>query len=350
MAAALATIQITIVGFVLSFLSTVALVFRLWSRRIQRSSLAFDDYMAITAAVFTISAISTYISSAFLGGFGVDSDQLIMTRPWNEVTCLKLLMVWQLLWAVANTSVKLSLLSLYILLFPNDKFRYACYCTIFLSMAYLVSAILNTFLLCQPVEYNWDKLIPGGKCENELASYIIESSLNLVVDAIVVVLPMPMLFGLRMSLRRKFSIAGMFSLGIIICTVTLLRTLPMASPNPKAAYSNVPATIYSILEPSLGVVSSCLPIIKPALYKLCGMGPFRQISSASNSANASDLDLGQNHRCSTAAYHNGFEHVGDDVPLAYVHTGGALRTDTDHGGGGITVVRRWDVDNYPNTS
>ena len=73
--------------------------------------------------------------------------------------------------------------------------------------------LLETFVLCTPVQYSWDKGIPGGECKGENTAYLIAGITDLVIDLFIVVLPMPMLFGLQMSLPKRFSIAGMFSLG-----------------------------------------------------------------------------------------------------------------------------------------
>lgn len=128
-------------------------------------------------------------------------------------TDLQLFVPAQLLWAAANTSVKYSILSLYTVLFPKKTFCYTCYGTMAAATAYFISVLLETFVLCTPVQYSWDKGIPGGECKGENTAYLIAGITNLVIDLFIVVLPMPMLFGLQMSLPKRFSIAGMFSLG-----------------------------------------------------------------------------------------------------------------------------------------
>jgi hypothetical protein len=80
------------------------------------------------------------------------------------------------------------------------------------TAAYFISVLLETFLLCKPVEFNWDKSIVGS-CEGQNTAYLVAGITNLVIDVFVVVMPMPMLFGLRMSLRKRLGVVGMFSLG-----------------------------------------------------------------------------------------------------------------------------------------
>lgn len=82
------------------------------------------------------------------------------------------------------------------------------------TFAYLISVICEAFVFCTPVQFNWDKSITGT-CDvsGQLNAFKAAGSINLVIDAIVVGLPMPKLFGLHMLLSRKLSLASMFSLG-----------------------------------------------------------------------------------------------------------------------------------------
>ncbi|KAI0845129.1 hypothetical protein F5Y00DRAFT_247109 [Daldinia vernicosa] len=139
-----------------------------------------------------------------------------------------------------------------------------------LAVAYFISVLVESFVLCTPVQYNWDKSIPG-KCTNQDQAYLGAGITNLIIDAFIVILPMPMVFRLRMPWPKKLSIAAMFSLGAIICILSLLRILSvLAWDLTDITYSNVRLNIYSELEPTLGVVNACLPTIKPALNFIFG--------------------------------------------------------------------------------
>lgn len=132
----------------------------------------------------------------------------------NHFLVIQLSVSGQILWAAANTCVKISILSLYTVIFPGRKFHIICYGVMLVTTLYLISVICEAFLFCSPVEYNWDKTI-AGTCDVSGQSVAFEAagSINLVIDAFIVALPMPKLFGLQMALSRKLSVASMFSLG-----------------------------------------------------------------------------------------------------------------------------------------
>ncbi|KAI1505915.1 hypothetical protein F5X99DRAFT_366534 [Biscogniauxia marginata] len=347
MVLSLGATQVVVVGFITTPLAFMALGLRLWSRRIQRSSLAFNDYMSIVAMIFAIGTVSLCIADAFAGAIGVHASEIMATRPWVLAFYLRLSVPGQLLWASANTSVKLSILSLYTVIFPNQRFHYICYSAMGISIAYLASVFAEAFALCTPVEYNWDKSIPGGECHNENLAYLIAGITNLVIDAFIVALPMPMLFGLQMSLTKKLSIAGMFSLGALICVLSLLRVVSLLEWDlTDITYTGTRIAIYSILEPTLGVVNACLPTIKPALHKISRTHPFDGISKGSNSTNKSSLNASRDRKRPPGAgivNHHEFIRLNDDVPLTNIRTGNEMSADLDEINA-ITVTRGWEVD------
>ena len=88
-----------------------------------------------------------------------------------------------------------------------------CYGTMVVSMCYFISVLLETFLLCKPVEYNWNKNIHGTCSKHAKETYLVAGALNLIIDVFIVILPMPMLFQLRMPAAKKVGLIAMFSLG-----------------------------------------------------------------------------------------------------------------------------------------
>ena len=84
-----------------------------------------------------------------------------------------------------------------------------------LTISYCLMVILEAFLLCQPLAFNWDKTIPGGFCANQQSAYISAGIINLIIDVTIIVLPMPMLWGLQMAFMRKVALTGIFSIGAL---------------------------------------------------------------------------------------------------------------------------------------
>lgn len=119
-----------------------------------------------------------------------------------------------MLWAAANTAVKLSVLDLYIQIFRNKSFRILSYVLMAASVGYLIMVILEAFLVCKPFAYSWNKL-REGHCNNQLMIYVSSGIVNLVIDVAIVILPMPMLWGLQLGLHKKVALTFIFGLGAV---------------------------------------------------------------------------------------------------------------------------------------
>lgn len=126
---------------------------------------------------------------------------------------LQLYVPTQLLWGASNSCVKLSILDLYTRIFPKPAFRRMCYITMALTICYFLSVFLETFLMCRPFAYSWDRTVPGGSCANTNLAYLFSGITNLLIDALVVTLPMPMLWGLHLPISKRIGLAGMFGFG-----------------------------------------------------------------------------------------------------------------------------------------
>ena len=120
-----------------------------------------------------------------------------------------------MLWAIAVFLIRASVLVLYIRIFCTRSFRITCYVVHGINFAFFVSTILSTGLICRPLSYSWDKSIPGGKCGDQKSLDLYIGIVNLLLDICVVVLPMPVLWGLQMAISKKLVLSGMFGLGIV---------------------------------------------------------------------------------------------------------------------------------------
>ena len=118
-------------------------------------------------------------------------------------------------WAAANTSIRISIVHFYITIFRSNR--------IFLKIAYAVMVFVSTFgvaifvsdvLTCRPLSKTWNPLQPGV-CESPFASLIALSSFNIATDLIIILLPMPMIWGLQMATHRKIELTIIFALGFM---------------------------------------------------------------------------------------------------------------------------------------
>ncbi|KAF2197696.1 hypothetical protein GQ43DRAFT_380392 [Delitschia confertaspora ATCC 74209] len=202
----------TVLCSVLQLLAFIAVWLRLWSRRIVGKRLEFNDYAIFVALFLTTSLLAIAITSTVWSGKGFhthDIDPAYRNRVWVAFTA------GQPVWGAGNTAIKFSILHLYLVLFQDKMFRRACYASMVISSCYFISVVLETFLVCKPVQYNWNKNIRGTCTKHAKETYLTAGILNLLIDIFIVALPLPVLFRLRIPTWKKFGLIAVFSVGTV---------------------------------------------------------------------------------------------------------------------------------------
>ena len=133
--------------------------------------------------------------------------------PCFELTqSSKALLAGQLLWVVAVTLIRASVIFLYIRIFCTNAFRIACYVVLAINLAFFTATVLACCLICRPFAYNWDRSIQGS-CGDSKSLDLFIGAVNLLLDVTTVVLPLPVLWGLQMRAGRKLALSVLFSMG-----------------------------------------------------------------------------------------------------------------------------------------
>ncbi|PHH64773.1 hypothetical protein CDD81_4035 [Ophiocordyceps australis] len=283
-------VSVIIVTTLFLALAYLAVALRFYARHIQKKSISIDDYLIVVGLIFTTATIGTGYGLVLNGGAG---RHIAQVTPEEIAITLKLFVPAPLLWAISAAFIKLSILFFYISIFTMANLRKAVYAVIFLTVALLIAVLFESFFLCRPFAYTWDKTIPGV-CGSTQDAYLAIAIVNLVTDLSVVALPMPILWRLKLPQRKKIAISAILSLGLVICAFTAARIKSVLDLDPMDfTYTMIPDLIYGALEIELGIINACLPLLRPLLLKFFGSGsdldsvPRRKIESQPSNKNDS---------------------------------------------------------------
>jgi hypothetical protein len=109
--------------------------------------------------------------------------------------------------------IKLSLLLFYLQISVETNFRLAVWGLIGVVTSYSIASVLVVIFSCSPIAKSWDITITDGHCVNLPVFYIVNLSLNSITDIAVLVLPISLLWNLRMPFREKVAVGGIFMTG-----------------------------------------------------------------------------------------------------------------------------------------
>ena len=119
----------------------------------------------------------------------------------------------------AVTTIRAAIIFLYIQMFSSVRwFLITCYVVLAVNMTFGTSAIIANCLICRPITYRWAASLVDGSCGDQKLLDMCIAVLNLLQDIVVVVLPMPVLWGLQIMRRQKVSMSCLFGIGILYGT------------------------------------------------------------------------------------------------------------------------------------
>ncbi|KAK9850559.1 hypothetical protein MYU51_012077 [Penicillium brevicompactum] len=175
----------------------------------------------------------------------------------------QMLYVWTS--AVAKISIALALLRLTV----KRCHRMILWCTMILTVSIGLMFWLLLLFDCRPISYFWRQVdhTSTGKCLSKavlLNAAYVYSSLTIVCDLTLGILPAFLVWKLQMNRRTKFAVGGIFSLGAfasvaVACRVPFLRFYS----DQNFLYSTWQIAIWSVIETGLGITAGSLITLRP---------------------------------------------------------------------------------------
>ncbi|KAI0095841.1 hypothetical protein GGR51DRAFT_553799 [Nemania sp. FL0031] len=269
---------IIVVALVSTGFATVALVLRIWARNFQRFGMMADDYLMVVALIFTYGTLVITILGAKAGA----GRHVWSLHPQDVANVFRLLYSYTFIYAGSVAFTKLSILLFYRRLFERGSkwFHIRLAFAAFFSIGYLLSIWSVAAALCMPTEYFWTMFLGAtGKCLDINASFLSLTVLNLVADLLVLVVPIPEILALKMSTKKKIGVCGVMLLGGLVCVVSAVRIWAFYQFTVEVDITWVQANVFllSSVEPAFGIVSACLPSLRPlyrrARAKITGKDP-----------------------------------------------------------------------------
>jgi hypothetical protein len=109
-----------------------------------------------------------------------------------------------------------------------------------ISVVCFVAAIITQFTHCLPLHHNWQILPdPGKECSAGIIINIVIAVGNVLVDALLLVVPTIMLKDARIAIWRKIRIGFLLSLGIFVMAMAIARCILSIGNSAQVAQASV---------------------------------------------------------------------------------------------------------------
>lgn len=196
-------------------LATLFFILRIlarWQSGFQASWNA-DDWL-ISPAVIVLLVNHAYAIIGTTKGFNRDIWWL---TPDDIDELLHSYFVAMLIYFITVSFTKLSVLAFYLQIFPGRTFRNWTFGLMACNAGFMVSITLATTFQCWPVRgawTAWDGTFEG-KCFSLTPLVWAGAILTIVLDAATLILPMPALWKLNMTVKKRLQIMLMFGIGAL---------------------------------------------------------------------------------------------------------------------------------------
>lgn len=121
----------------------------------------------------------------------------------------------QVFWPFTIFFVKMSILLLYLRIFPIILFRrFDFLCIAFLTISLLVTTPMVIWQ-CKPFRAAWDYSIDNPRCLKIATIAYANASINIITEVSILILPLPVLRTLHVSRRKKIALISVFSVGVM---------------------------------------------------------------------------------------------------------------------------------------
>ena len=118
----------------------------------------------------------------------------------------------QLSYVFTLPTVKISVILFYHRIFPQKSFRWAIRSVGAYLVLFLISGVLVFALQCHPVRAFWQPDTPHH-CIYQVKFYTAHGVLNLLADLAVVLMPIPLLWRLKLPRHQKIGLVVLFLSG-----------------------------------------------------------------------------------------------------------------------------------------
>ncbi|KAH7062994.1 integral membrane protein [Paraphoma chrysanthemicola] len=251
-------------NFFLLGLAATLVALRFFVRRIRETKVWWDDVAAVTSLVFTFGTLSMHVTYANHG-----MRYHITELPLANIVFMgQQIVAFQAVYYTAMASVKLSYLWFYLRIFPPPlhDLRICVWICMGVVGGYWLGSILQIFLLCTPLEMNWNPTIPGGHCGSYNVAFVTIGIFNMLTDLVIMLLPIPFIRKLPMAIGTKLGLIAIFGIGLFVTAISIIRiTVLLNVDYTDLSYTMHDAVFWSVVEPAVAIINCCITTLRPLL-------------------------------------------------------------------------------------
>ncbi|KAJ2993263.1 hypothetical protein NUW58_g1895 [Xylaria curta] len=251
------------------FFATFSFFVRMYARLVGLRSVKPED-------VLTFVAYATYIGYIYCC-YRLLVEYGYFIHQWDlhlgdliEITYI--LQIGGILYSVTLPLLKASILLEWTRLFvpqgTRNVFWWLCISLAGIQLSFLVASVFALCFSCIPYQRIWDFTIPG-KCLEKSELEITSAAIHFASDVVILILPQRVIWSLHMSLKKKFGVSIIFSLGVLACLSAILRLVSTIeySTSDDVTYAVSAVILWALAEMTCGFIVLGMPTAPKVLLE-----------------------------------------------------------------------------------
>lgn len=224
--------------------------------------------------------ITLGILSVKIGGAG---RHMAALSPQNITNMMKMSTAIQIICPLTTSLTKLGILVLlYNILGRTSKnTRIVIKATFVLIVVVLLVQVIIPFANCRPFSQNWNPMGPGRCAIPALNLWRYISIPNLVTTFIMICIPLPALYKLRVNVPTKLGLGVVLTVCLMGIVSAIMRFYSFLRVHDfhDHSYESIGPTCWNVTESGIYLMAGVLPTLRPFLRKVCGDGKFEKLLS-----------------------------------------------------------------------
>lgn len=281
---------ILIVTSVFFAISVVSVFLRIFVRTRVVRAFGWDDITMVLAMIFNLG----FAVCGIVGAKNGMGRKLAYFKAYPDQFSRALLCWWlgQILYVITCVLAKVSIIITLLRITVDRIHAWILYAAISLATVVGLIFLFFTIFQCNPVDHFWHQLSPTGSCVSKdvlIGIAYLYSVGAAVTDLTIGLLPVALIWNLRMNSRTKTAIVGILGIGCIASAAVIIR-IPFVHhyKDEQFLYNTYQISIWSNVEAGLGITAGCLTTLRPLIRFL------RDGSSASRSRRPGSFPLSSN--------------------------------------------------------
>ncbi|CAI6335374.1 unnamed protein product [Periconia digitata] len=237
---------------------------RVFTRTVIRPFFGLDDAL-IVLTWFLILGYNIAMFISVHRGYGRHVTALL---PERYVEAIHAEVIGQVFAIASFPSGKASIAVLLLRLFPGKKLRWFLWTFVAANAVFFYIDAIFILVQCQPVAFQWDHSIPGGKCWNPQVVIVwgfLTGVTGALTDFVFALLPWFYITKVQISLKEKLSVGVALSAGFAagVCSIMKIYYTSTLGAHADYTYDTIPLIIWSCVELALINIAACIPTLRP---------------------------------------------------------------------------------------